>query len=81
MTTYLNQNGKEALKWECCPLQSSNYEKIIHLTKQGKALKEIIFEVGIDKSNVSKYQKRPEKKVGWISLMGTDMKLLRVAPP
>ena len=57
MTTYLNQNGKEALKWECCPLQSSNYEKVINLTNQGKTNKEIIFEVGIDKSNVSKYQK------------------------
>ena len=57
MTTYLNQNGKEALKWECCPLQSSNYEKIINLTKQGKALKEIASEVGIHKSNVSRNQK------------------------
>ena len=62
ITTYLNQNGKEALKWECCPLQSSSYEKVINLTNQGKTNKEIIFEVGIDKSNVSKYQKRAREE-------------------
>ena len=62
MTTYFNQNGKEALKWECCPLQSSNYEKVINLTNQGKTNKEIIFEVGTDKTNVSKYQKRAREE-------------------
>ena len=62
MTSYFNQDGKEALHWECSPILESNYEKIIHLTKQGKTPKEITSEVGIDKSNVSRHQKKAQEE-------------------
>lgn len=54
--------GKDNFAWQTKALDESNYEKIITMLNDGMKQNEIVIELGIDKSNVSRYASKARQE-------------------